>query len=90
MVFENGIDALRITTETFKLSTISYLNENYGGEFYAGWTFFKVENSEYLKYLSEQSGAISDSYGVKQYSIITDEEIIDIVCTYEPKTKTFS
>lgn len=85
MVFENGIDAFRITNETFILSTISYLNEKYGDQFYAEWTFFKVENSEYLKFLSEQSGRISDSYGVKKYSIITDEDSLDIVSTYEPK-----
>lgn len=85
MIFENGIDAFRISNETFNLSTIHYLNKNYGGEFYAHWTFFKVENSEYLKCLSGQSGKISDFYGIKQYSIVTDEDFLDIASTYEPK-----
>ena len=84
IVFENGVNAFRNTDETFKLSTISWLDEKYGGKFYAEWTFFRVENSEYLKFLCEQSGGISDFYDVKQYSIITDEEILDIAATYEP------
>lgn len=85
ITFENGVNAFRNSDETFRLSTIGYLNKNYGGQFYAKWTFFKVESSEYLKWLSEQSGGISDYYGVTQYSIITDDEILDVVCTYEPK-----
>lgn len=84
MSFTNGVSAFRSSEEGFRLSTISYLDKKYGGEFYSDWTFFKVENSEYLKWLSEQSGGISDLYTVKQYSLITDDEILDIVTSYEP------
>ena len=88
IIFENRVNAFRNSEEAFRLSTIRYLNENYDNGFYANWTFFKAENSEYLKWLSEQSGEISDHYGVMHYSIITDDEILDIAATYEP-TVTF-
>lgn len=86
--FPHSVNAYRRTDETFTLLTIGYLDKVYGGSFYANWTFFKAENSEYLKWLSEQSHTISDSYKIMHYALITDEEIIDIACTYEP-TVTF-
>lgn len=84
ITFENGVNAFRNSEEAFRLSTIHYLNESYGNVFYGNWTFFKAENSEYLKWLSEQSGTISDYYGVMHYCLITDDEMLDIAATYEP------
>lgn len=88
ILFANSVNAFRNTNETFRLVTIDYLNKNYDVNFYSNWTFFKVENSEYIKWLSEQSHGISASYGVMHFSIVTDEQILDFACTYEP-TVTF-
>ncbi len=88
VLFPHSVHAFRNTDETFRLLTIGYLDENYAPKFYGDWTFFKVENSEYLKWLSEQSHGISDSYKVIHFSIITDDEILDLAASYEP-TVTF-
>src|SRR3990167_10258287 len=41
--------------ETSRLHLITELSERHGDDFYTKWSFFKVEDSSYLKWLSEQS-----------------------------------
>lgn len=87
IVFSYPINTFRNSEEAFRLQTIGYLNENYGGDFYSTWSLFKVENSEYLKWLSEQSGGLSDFYKMIHFCIITDDEIFDFVASDEPKVE---
>ena len=54
VTFEGSVDAYRAVNESFRLKTFSELHEKYGVDFYGWWTFFKVADSEYLKWLSEQ------------------------------------
>jgi hypothetical protein len=81
------ISEFRSNSETFRLSTISYLDEKYGGKFYSEWTFFKIENSEYLKWLSEQSYGISDDCRLIHFCILTDDEFFDFIASDEPKVE---
>src|SRR5580692_74022 len=51
MFFKNSAYAYRNTDESFWMRGIDMLDERYGTEFYAKWTFFKVTNSDYLAFL---------------------------------------
>lgn len=82
--FKDGVYAFHNYIDNFRLLTIDYLEEKYGTDFCANWTFFKVENSEYLKWLLEQSGETPDNYRLMHYCIITDYEILEIAATHEP------
>ena len=84
--FPNSVNAFRQTDETFTLFTIDYLNKIYGDTFYSEWTFFKVENSNYLESIAEQSLGIAEPpyYNFIHYCIITSDLILDIASTYEP------
>ena len=82
--FQHGVDAYRNTNESYTSAIITYLDKTYGKDFYAKWTFFKVENSEYLKWLSEKSYGISDDYKLMHFCIVAADSIVDIACTYEP------
>lgn len=85
ITWDQGPWAFRITYESFCLKLIYDLNQKYGSNFYVNWTFFKVENSEYSKWLSEQSYQVTDSLKFQHFVIFTPEELIDIVNWSEPK-----
>ncbi len=54
--------------------------------FLNGWTFFKVDNSNYVKWLSEQSHGISNHLSCTQhFSILGVDCVFDIIAGYEPK-----
>lgn len=81
------ISEFRSTSETFRLSTISYLDKKYGGDFYSEWSFFKIEDSQYLKWLSEQSYGISDDCRLTHFCILTDDDFFDFIASKEPKVE---
>ncbi|MGC2310232.1 MAG: hypothetical protein WA432_01265 [Candidatus Babeliaceae bacterium] len=87
VMFENSIDAYRSTDESFRLKTIHDLGQYYGSSFYTQWTFFKVINSEYLHWLSEQSYKITDTLSFIHFSFIAADSILDVVTNYEPRVE---
>lgn len=78
-------DAYRKTEERYRLKTIGILNKKYGSNFYGQWTFFKVVGSSYMKWLEEESEGLFDSKDYFQFTIITDDEMFDIISYNEPK-----
>jgi hypothetical protein len=87
VIFEKGIDAYRSTDESYRLGTIDDLDIEYGTEFYAYWTFFKVTNSSYVKWLSEESYGCWDSLPWIHFSFVALDSIIDVVTVYEPRVE---
>jgi hypothetical protein len=49
------------------------------------WPFFKVDNSSYLQWLSEQSGGLSNNPRLKHFSFITPSTLLDVIDSREPK-----
>lgn len=82
--FPEGIDTYRRTNESYTLDTIHYLEKTYGRDFYAQWSFFKIENSEYLQWLSEKSHGTSDDYQLMHFCILGLNSIMDIACISDP------
>lgn len=87
VVFENSIDAYKCSEEGFRLKTIWELGDKYGKDFYGDWTFFKVINSRYLQWLSEESVGMYDSLSFIHFSFLVADSVLDVVTTYEPKVK---
>ncbi len=87
VIFKNSVDAYRSTDESFRLGTIYNLGDQYGKKFYAEWTFFKVINSTYILWISEQSFGITDSLSFIHFSFIAEDSILDVVTTYEPRVE---
>lgn len=82
--FEYTIDAYRYTNDSFSFKIAGDLTEKYGREFYGDWSFFKVTNSEYVKWISEKSHTYADEFTFEHFSIVGSDEIIDILSRYEP------
>ena len=89
MIFQGSIGSYKWTDETFRLKTLSYLDEHYPEDFYSEWTFFKVIHSSYLKILSEESCGISDSRILIHFSFIEHNAIFDIIASSEPTIKIY-
>ena len=86
--FENSVFSYKRSIGSFSEELINDISEKYGTEFIKNWTFFKVSNSEYIKWLSEQSLGISIPYELKHFSFICSNCILDIASTYEPEVRT--
>lgn len=79
--------AHRKSYETFRLNLVSQLSKQYGSEFYVEWSFFKIDNSNYLKWLSEESNRWTDKLKLNHFVIIGVDFIMDIIATEEPQIK---
>ncbi len=87
ILFDEYIDAYRYTNESFYFKLAGDLSDKYGDDFYGNWSFFKVTNSEYLKWLSEKSCTLSDQMHFVHFCILGGDEVIDIINNDEPKVK---
>jgi hypothetical protein len=76
------------------------LNETYTGKFNRSWKelfkdirpigpLFKVENSEYMKMLSEESDELIDMLDFKHYAILDSEWTFDIASQCQPQVELF-
>ena len=87
ITFGNSVDSYKSTYESFQQKMLFDLEQKYGPDFFTEWTYFKVLNSEYLAYLSQQSYGITDSLSLMHFSFISMEFIVDIIASSEPKVK---
>jgi hypothetical protein len=89
IAWPGSVYAYRQTYESFTLLTLNDLIEQYGKNF-TDWTFFKIENSEYLKWISKQSYEITDSLNFTHFCIYSTEEMVDILSSIEPEVSIIS
>ena len=87
VLFENSVCAYRSADETYRYKLIVDLTEAYGKDFYGDWTFFTVNNSSYLRWLSEESYGTSDERQLKHFSFIGADLIVDIADPSEPRVE---
>jgi hypothetical protein len=83
----DSIYAYRSTYESFRLDTLYSIDKQYETKFYSEWTFFKVTNSSYLKWLSEQSYEITDNLHLIHFSILALDSVVDFVDVCDPKVE---
>lgn len=84
-LFKNSVNSYRDTNESFRQKTILDLRDKYGADFYAQWTFFKVNNSAYMEWIIEQSVGFGELLSFIHFSFIAEDSIVDVVSTYEPE-----
>ena len=89
IIFPNLILASRHVDESLRSLLFTELSEKYGDEFYAQWAFFKVENSDLLQWLVDDSGGLSKEYKPIHFVIKGVETVLDIIATYDPELKPY-
>jgi len=77
--FDSGVAAYRLTKEIYWQNSLHKLDEKYGEDFYGHWTFFKVENSSYLSWLSKESFEISDSRVFVHFAFLGADSILEVI-----------
>jgi len=78
ILFKPAIKAYQISDETLRFAILYELDADYGPSSYYCFNFFIVQNSEYLRLLSKQSGGLSDRWHLTHYLIFTDDYLVDI------------
>ncbi len=85
VTFYRLVDAFRRSDKDFYFKMLHDLSSRYGGDFYGNWSFFKITNSDYLKWISEKSCTVSDYLPFQHFCIIGGNEIIDVLAQKEPE-----
>lgn len=71
---------------SYHITDVVYLDKKYELNFYQEWTFFKLDNSDYIDWLSEESwGLAEDFYSLMHFAFICSNSKIDIACSAEPR-----
>ncbi|GKI16236.1 hypothetical protein CE91St44_27210 [Oscillospiraceae bacterium] len=85
-VFFDGIPILiRNSVENIRMRTWSEVQLKYQDKFiFRKAFFFEVKNSELIKWAVEESCGFYEESQLKHYSIVTSEEVIDVLATFEP------
>ncbi len=90
VTFEDAVYAYRSTDDSLRRKIVAQLSDKYGKEFCEDWTFFKVNNSDYLKWLFEQSEEkpeFTDKLELKHFSFLGADFTLDVADNLEPKVE---
>ncbi len=87
ILFFNGADAYRCTNESWCFDIFAVLKKKHGANFYADWSFFKIENSNYVQSLSATSAGVSEHTSFYHFCIVGNDEVIDVLATYQPQVR---
>ena len=88
-IFFDGIPILvRDTVEGMRMRTYSNAQLKYNDRYmFSKSFFFEVKNSELVKWCVQESCGCYEENELRHFCIITMEELIDIVATFEPTVK---
>lgn len=87
--FGESVVSFRNSDEARRLRTIQFLDKTYGKDFYARWSFFKVNKSSYVKWLNQETDDIYAEYNVEHYVFLAADDIVDVLSTYPPNVSVF-
>ena len=85
-VFFDGIPYLvREAIEGLRMRTWVEVQKKYNNQsFFRCWFLYVVDNSELVKWAKEESCGFYDMQELKHFCIVTGEEMVDILATFEP------
>ena len=84
VIFDDSVVFYRITNELLTSRRLGDPIEYEGGEQFQKGIFFKVINSACLKWLTEESGLDLDVQRFIHFSIVSEDDFIDVIATNEP------
>ncbi|MCL2336952.1 MAG: hypothetical protein FWC60_05990 [Firmicutes bacterium] len=91
-LFFDGVPSIiRISVEGIRMRTWGEVQQKYCNKgFFRNWFLFKVENSKLSKWAVEESCGFYEIKQLTHYCIVTSEELIDILATFEPNLRTWT
>ena len=83
--FDGTPSIIRISNEGLRMRTgREVLQKYYDDYFFRDWFLFKVENSKLSKWAEEESCGFYEAKQLTHYCIVTIEELIDVLASFEP------
>ena len=87
ILFDGPVWAYRSTDESFRLNLIHQLTQKYSKDFYVGWSFFKVNRSSYLKWVTAEVYDTITEDEMNHFVIMGTDLIVDVVISLEIDVK---
>jgi hypothetical protein len=84
IVCKGHVGSYKYTDESYKQESFEYIDTIEDIKAVRPWCFYKVENSCYLKIMSEESNTWSDHIHFEHYCVLGVDEVIDIISAGEP------
>lgn len=85
ILFDGITPIVRSSVEGIRMRTWGEVQKKYNNKFFfRNWFLYKVENSRLSKWAEEESCGFYISEQLTHYCIVTSEEVIDILSTFEP------
>ena len=80
VTFKNSVLSYRSETESNFIDTYDFLDETKEKDFYAKWSFFKLENSNYIEWFKQTENSKEN---IEHYLFLT-EDVFEILATSAP------
>lgn len=87
VAFKDSVYSFRSCDESLRVADFADLSSKYGNDFYGNWTFFKIENSSYAKWLSNQSYEFFKKENFIHFVFMGMNSVLDVVAAHEPLIK---
>jgi hypothetical protein len=80
-----GLPSYTYTNESYAFNrSFVHLDSKEDVQTIQPWSFYIIENSPYIRRITETSAGVNEMYDLKHYCIIGEDEIIDIIYPTEP------
>ncbi len=90
VIFHESIDISRGTKLSYRKDALDELIRRYGKKFFSEWPFFKVTNSAFIQWLSNESHElVGYTDGLTHFVFLGSNYIVDVIEGYEPKIEVF-
>lgn len=84
-LFEGYVHSYRNTDEGSLLKTLEYVDKYYQHLDYGKWTLFKLKQSSYLEWYTEQTfGMYKNIYQIEHYVFFTSDDVIEVLSADPP------
>lgn len=78
-LFDGLVLSYRNTDEGTLLRTLEHLHKHDGVDFFGDWTLFQVTDSNYLKWIAEESENMYEKiYDIQHYVFLTSHDVIRV------------
>ena len=85
ILFDGVTPLVRTSIEGIRMRTWGEVQQKYNNRyFFRNWFIYKVENSKLAKWAEEESCGFYESEKLLHFCIVTSDDIVDVLSTFEP------
>lgn len=86
IIFDGFIPIYVYSDEGIRMATYIRVQEKNNDRYYfTKWFLYKIENSDFLKWAMAECYNLYEICGYKHFCIVTENEVVDILSSFEPQ-----